>query len=430
MELKGSLCCFVILVSFFVCGSLANTWAGEKELIQLLVKKNILTQQEADQLLEEVKSTAIKEKEETKKEVKAELQEEIKKDAVKGEFLPPALQGFKFGTTIYADWDYITRSRGPNKVTNQFSLTRAYVTLTKEFNDWLSMNITSDLFTSRDINDVNNGLDLRLKFAFVDVKLLGTDSLLGLIPTPSDYYDSAIWPFRVQSQNLLDGLGIQSTADLGVVNSGAFGGYMDEEYLKYAAKSTAGKWGGYMVGVYNGAGFDTPENNMNKVVSGLVYFRPFPDRPFWKGLQLAYTGTYGESNNNFASGSGSTRDYPTWQLNVAQASLQHSYFTVMGQYYWGKGTKNSTEQNKRRAYLVDAFMRIPSVEKLRAFGKWYYYDPNTDRSRDQRNVYVAGLSYDASKEFMPFVAWEHQDSGRNSAVVDYDKYQVGFQLKY
>ena len=43
---------------------------------------------------------------------------------------------------------------------------------------------------------------------------------------------------------------------------------------------------------------------------------------------------------------------------------------------------------------------------------------------------VAGLSYDVSKEFMPFIAWEHQNAHANSGTVDYDKYQVGFQLKY
>ena len=70
------------------------------------------------------------------------------------------------------------------------------------------------------------------------------------------------------------------------------------------------------------------------------------------------------------------------------------------------------------------------MEKLRAFGKYYYYDPNTNRSDDERNVYVAGLSYDFSKEFMPFVAWEHQDNRINSGLTDSDKFQIGFQLKF
>jgi hypothetical protein len=35
-----------------------------------------------------------------------------------------------------------------------------------------------------------------------------------------------------------------------------------------------------------------------------------------------------------------------------------------------------------------------------------------------------------SKIFMPFVAWVHQDARLNSGTVDYDKYPVGFRLKY
>ena len=53
-----------------------------------------------------------------------------------------------------------------------------------------------------------------------------------------------------------------------------------------------------------------------------------------------------------------------------------------------------------------------------------------NRSDDERNIYVAGLSYDWTKEFMPFIAWEHQDNKVNSGLVDQNKFQIGFQLKY
>jgi len=430
MNGKKSLCCLLAMIVFFVFGAMTNLWAGEKELIELLKKKNIITQQEADELLAEVKSTVNKERTEIKKEIKSEITEDMKQDAARGEFLPPALKGFKFGTTIFGEWNSINRYQGNNANTNQFSLNRAYVTLTKDFNDWLGMNFTSDLFTARDVNDINNGLELRIKFAYINMKLFGTETMIGMVPTPSDAYDSSIWPYRVQSNNLLDGLGILSTADMGVVNSGVFGGYMDEDYLKYASKPSAGKWGGYMVGLYNGSGFDTPESNNNKVVSGLIYFRPLPTVPILKGLQLAYFGTYGQSNANFAPGNGPINSYPDWHGNMGQISLQHPYFTIMGQYYWGKGTKASNEENDRKAHEIAAFMRVPGVEKLRFFGKWYGYDPNTNKVDDDYNVYVAGLSYDVTKEFMPYIAWEHRDNHANAGAIDYNKYQIGFQLKY
>ncbi len=133
--------------------------------------------------------------------------------------------------------------------------------------------------------------------------------------------------------------------------------------MKYAAKPFAGKWGGYFVGVYNGPGFTTTEANHNKVVTGLFYVRPLPMMPILQGLQLAYVGSYGKSNTTFAPGAGSVTDYPDFQANIVQASLQHEYFTVMGQYYWGKGTTTSAEENDRKGYLVEGFLRIPTGGK-------------------------------------------------------------------
>jgi hypothetical protein len=356
------------------------------------------------------------------------MKEEIKTAAQKGEFLPPALKGFKFGTTIYGEWN--NKRTDNSSSTNQFALNRAYLTLTKDVNDWLGMNITADLFNSVDAADNRNGLELRLKYAFANISLWGTTTQLGMIPTPSDAYDSAIWPYRAQGQNLWDGLGIQSTSDLGASIQGPIGGYMDDKYLRYAAKPFAGKWGGYYVGLYNGPGFNNTEINNNKVVTGLVYVRPLPEVPIAQGLQLAYVGSYGKSNATFAPGAGVTTDYPDFQGNIAQVSFQHPYFTIMGQYYWGQATTTSTEQNDRKGYLADAFMRIPTLEKLRAFGKYYYYDPNTNQSNDSYKLYVGGLSYDLANEFMLFAAFEKRDYESVLAGNDYEKFQLGFQLKF
>jgi hypothetical protein len=420
---KTGFFCLVMVGCLLIWGSLTPLCAAEADvvrLINLLKSKNILTQQEADSLMTELNSDTQKQR--------SEIKEETKVAAGKGEFLPPALRGFKFGTTIYGEWNSKTTDNAAS--TNQFSLNRAYLTLTKDVNDWLGMNITADLFTSVDSADNGNGLDLRLKYAYANINMFGMTTQLGMIPTPSDAYDSAIWPFRVQGQNLWDGQGIQASSDLGISIQGPIGGYMDESYLKFAAKPFAGKWGGYFVGIYNGPGYTTTEANGNKVVSGLLYVRPLPMVPVLKGLQLAYVGTYGKSNKTFAAGAGVVTDYPDFQANIVQASLQQEYFTIMGQYYWGQATATSAEQNDRKGYLVDAFVRVPTMEKLRVFGKYYHYDPNTDQSNLGYKTYIAGLSYDVVTEFMPFVAFERRNYESTLVGSDYDKYQIGFQLKF
>ena len=71
--------------------------------------------------------------------------------------------------------------------------------------------------------------------------------------------------------------GIQASADLGLNIRGPFGPTVDNERYEYGSKTYNGKWGGYQVGVYNGPGYTNLENNTNKAVSGLVYFRPAPN---------------------------------------------------------------------------------------------------------------------------------------------------------
>jgi hypothetical protein len=415
----------IILIGFLMWGfSAPPLFAAEADvvkLINLLKSKNIVTQQEADALLQEVSVNSRKEK--------REIKDEIMKSAANGDFLPAALKGIKIGTTVFAEWNAKDVDNGDSS--NEFAVNRAYLTLTKDFNDWLGVKVTTDIFTSKDSDDKGNGWEIRLKNAYVSMKLLGTTTLAGLIPTFSDAYDGAIWPYRVQGKHLMDEAGIQSSADFGISNEGTFGGKMDEEYLKSVSKSFAGKWGGYMVGLYNGAGYSESETNGNKVVSGLVYVRPMPSVPVLKGFQVAYTGTYGESNKKFKAGAGNTDENPDWEMNVVQASLQHKYFSVMGQYYWGQGSYKSDEEYDRDGYLAAAFVRIPKLEKLRLFGKYYYFDPNDDQSDDEYKTYVAGASYDFSKEFMPFIALEKREYEAQTAKnKDYDKYQVGFQLKF
>lgn len=405
---------YSVIISCFVLGS-TQTQLRAADWIDTLKNKNIINQQEADQ-----------------------LKQEAKENAQKAAVLPPALQGLKFGTTIFGDWSNITydhASPATNSTAskNQFTLGRAYLTLTKDVNDWLGMNITTDLFNGTP----DNGYELRLKYAYVNLNLSGTTTQMGMIPTPSDAYDGAIWPYRMQGKHLLDDLGIQASSDLGISNQGVFGGYMDNDYLKFASKQFAGKWGGWFVGLYNGAGYSvSSDSNGNKAVSGLVYLRPLPAVPVLKGLQVAYVGNYGKSNANFnpATEPGAiATDFPDWQVNIGQVSLQHELFTIMGQYYWGKATKSSAEDFSRKAYLVDAFVRIPGAEKVRAFGKYYTYDPNTDKGDDTYKTMVAGLSYDATKEFTPYVAWERRTNDTSPPQAgsgDYDKFQVGFQLKF
>lgn len=422
MKKNGWLSLILVLFFLTVWGGPGPLQAGERDtllLLNLLKKKGVITEEEAQDLMKEVQIQAKQEKEERK--------QEIKEVAQKGDFLPGYLKGVKFGATIFAEWNMrSTADGGPS--TNQFLLNRGYLTLAGKLNNWLGFNLTSDLFTSRDADDRGNGLELRMKYAYADLYFGSTITELGLAHTPSDQYDSYIWPYRVQGKHFLDEFGIQASADYGANIRGTLGGKMDDRFTKYAGSTYAGKWAGYQIGVYNGAGYTNSENNTDKPFGGLVYFRPAPGVDLLKGLVLSYYGMYGKSNNNFTAG-GKTNDYPNAQINLAQLAWQHPWFTLYGQYYWGKGTLTSTEDNSRSGWLVEGFVRIPKVEKLRAFGRYYNFDPNTDVSNNATTTYVLGVSYDWSKEFMPFAAYQHSDF-ESQTTKDFDQFQMGFQLKF
>jgi len=69
--------------------------------------------------------------------------------------LPPALKGFKFGTTIFAEWNNTKPSDSvPGSNTdssNQFVLNRAYLTLTKDITS------TSPLILQAMLNGMSRG---------------------------------------------------------------------------------------------------------------------------------------------------------------------------------------------------------------------------------------------------------------------------------
>jgi len=422
--------CFVVAVGVsFILGSVISLWAGDEDIVNLLKQQNVITREQADKILDELKTKKQDEKKEMKKELTAEIKDELKKDADNGGFLPPALRGFKFGTWIIADW--ASTNQGLSSATNKFEVQRGYMILTKDVNDWLGVNLTADVFNTASDDASGTALEVRMKTVAVNINLFGTTTQLGLIPTPSESYDNAIWPYRVQGKNFLDGNNIERTADIGISIQGPIGGYMDDDYLKYAAKQFAGKWGGYFVELSNGSGYDSPEANGNKAVSGVIYVRPLPMIPILKGLQLAYVGTYGDSNSTFVKGAGDINADPHWRVNLVQASLQHEMFTLMYQYYWGEGTFDSTNEDNSHGYQVEGFVRVPMVEKLRVFAKCTHFNADTTQVNDDYMAYTGGLSYDVTKEFMPYVAYTRKLNG-NAYVTgepNSDMYQIGFQFK-
>jgi hypothetical protein len=96
---RKKICLWLMIFGFLgFVGAWQPVQAGEVDalhLINLLKQKGILTQEEADSLIKEVRKTA--------KEEKSALKEGFKGDDNKGDNPPGRQRGVKLGTTIFAE---------------------------------------------------------------------------------------------------------------------------------------------------------------------------------------------------------------------------------------------------------------------------------------------------------------------------------------
>jgi len=83
MHWRKITCCLLIALCLSAWGAGAEGKTTDRELVDLLRQKNLISQEEADRLTKKIEETEKKEK------------EDIKKEVAKGDYLPAALKGVK-----------------------------------------------------------------------------------------------------------------------------------------------------------------------------------------------------------------------------------------------------------------------------------------------------------------------------------------------
>ncbi|MBF0508020.1 MAG: hypothetical protein HQK57_03725 [Deltaproteobacteria bacterium] len=371
---------------------------------------------------------------------------EIKKDEEKGANPLKGLQGVSLGGVYFINYFIRNYDSGAKANDNGFSVNRADFTLNKQFAPWFgtraTVNITYDKKRGSVGTDAGEiGWEVRLKYAYglfdfknvFGMEMAGSEfrlqSEVGLVHTVSDNYDDSLWPYRVERKNYLDRHHIMSSSDFGA-NLHLTWGDMDKEFKDTVESSYSSRWGGMWFGVYNGAGYDRSERNPTKFFEGLLWVRPFNMFGWGKGLRLAAQYGSGESDARFAVPSGSTA-YPEWNVQFYTASYQHRLFTIFGQYYAGKGTKTSTEQNNRTGWDAAGFVRMPFWPRLRVFTKYDLYTPDEDAGQSaEEKTQTYGISYDLAKSLMIYTALERTSHDLKSAGPDYTLYHVGLKADF
>ena len=329
------------------------------------------------------------------------------------------LEGFKLSGEAFLNWSY---KNGQGATSNAITLERGYFTVTKKANSWLSFRYTTDVAAAETKETVDgtveNALDgsyvvrtrvlmaemsLGDKGAFTDAK-----ARLGMQGVGPDDFEQAVNPYRAQSRNWLERIGMLSTADLGVGLAGSFGGRLEDAQGRTGSAKLDGRYGTWQLNLTNGGGYNKKEANENKLLSGRVTWRPLPAR--LPGLQLTYAGAMGKDNTT-GGADGAGVDF---SFHYGMLSWQSPQFVLYGQYILGENNQagkfvftnddDEREGLRSRSWSLFGAAKLPAADsRFAAFARYSTFDGDADddlTAGDQEagaTLMTGGVSYDIAK---------------------------------
>lgn len=424
-----------------LCGS-GIAWAGQDTgrdpLLETLIRKGILSPQEANQIQQEVKAQEEQNKE--------QMVAEVKEPAV-----PEALKGLKVEVLGYVDYSAGETGKTGDKQDNynKFSLTRGYLTIEKTIQSWLGARLTTDIH-----QDSDGSWLTRVKYLYGELRpndlglLTGMKAEIGQGHIPWLDFEEHVNPYRCQGTMAIERAGVFNSADLGVSIRGSFDGKLADAKKRTGNSHYDGRYGTWHVGLYNGSGYHASETNENKVVEGRLTVRPMPD--IVPGLQLSYLGIYGEGNTVVAA----TGDSPDYVVNMGMISFEHPSLILTGQYFTTEGNAAGTWVNSTNqaldtvGYSFFGNYHLPVLErKLSIYGRYDHFDADDNNdmaiaSEDATyDLYMGGLAYDIYKGNMVLLTYETTSYGKDSGgktkvpssgarLGDDNRIQVVYQLKF
>lgn len=292
---------------------------------------------------------------------------------------------------------------------NQFLLKRGYINIVKTINPSFSARITPDISVDRE-GDGEGDVELRLKYCYVKYSLPNSIFFskafleFGLVHRPWLDFEEHINRYRVQGTMFLERNRILNSGDYGLTFVSNFGDLLDPEYKKKTDSANVGKFGSMAIGIYNGGGYHSIEQNTNKTIEGRLTLRPFYKAV--PGLQLTYSSAIGRGNIEAS---------PDWKLHTGFLSMEHHRFIFTAMYYRGIGNSYGTLVNdtgkstKQSGYSVFGELRIFS-KKASLFGRYDSLDFDEAFSNNSSRRYIIGIAY--------------HFYGNCKMLLDYDRYEI------
>ncbi|HNQ77175.1 MAG TPA: hypothetical protein PKJ37_05725 [Acidobacteriota bacterium] len=430
-------------------------------LLQLLIEKKVLTQDEAQSVQKEYNKKKTTQKEETKKCVE---------EAAKSCKAPSAdwLSGLKIGGTYFISYQngnsFDASQEDGSKAYNKFVLKRGYLDVKKDITPWMGVRFTPDVTL-----ESSGDYKLRMKFLYADFHWKGNSYFsqphleVGMIHFPWFDLEESVNLYRMQDSQFLDRVGMAGTADLGAMFGVNFGEPLPKEYQDTVSKAYPGKWGSFELGVYNGGGYTANEKNTNKVIAGRVSVRPVPSH--LPGLQFHIFGVNGKGNvadNTRYATAGEFFDeeiYPEWNLWAGMITYQHEWFNLSAEYFEGDGNAAGTRYYTPSDYipgLVDhddifkgyaqkgySFFgeaKLGDAKKWSLMARYDKYDPDTkdildvQDNRDIQKRYIYGVAYKLYKNnviLLDYQKLSHSiDYKLDEKIPDENRWQLTLQIKF
>jgi len=380
-------------------------------ILKKLVEKGVITEQEAISVMHQMEQEKAEKEKKVEQKIEQKVSEVTPTENKDLEKVAKALKGFKIGGLWYLSYGYgsTARSTSGTDVFNRFDIKRGYLTVEKEFFPWFQARITSDVTTVKDAaSNLDGSTTLRIKYIYgkfiaPDIAFLTKPNLeFGMVHIPWLDFEENLNYYRLQDTMFLERNNIFNSADIGLTFTSLLGGYMSDDYQQNVNSAYPGRYGSIQGGVYNGTGYHASDKNRNKVAEGRITIRPLPD--IIPGLQFSYFGINGKGN---------TAAEPDWTTNLAFGSFESEPVVVTGQYYWGTGQQDGSNETKKNGYSFFTELKLfnmfkDPINRFSVIGRYDHFDPNRHAEDDENNRYIAGVAYYLDKPH------------KNMVLVDYD----------
>lgn len=335
----------LLLLTLLISVATISKAQQNEDLLNILIKKNLITQQEADSIRSE---QAVKEQAKRDKEKENQHNISIGSRALQISGLVQArYQGFE--------------QKGVN---DAFDLHRARLDAKGFITDKWSYEVYTEFAATTKL------LDAYTSYQFGDYLKISAGQFKVPLSYESLVSDSQLeFIDRSQVVEALAGrskdvIGNQNGRDIGIQVNGSFAKVNDLYLFDYT------------LGIFNGAGYDvTTDNNNYKDIAARFGIHPLKELSFgaslYEGEDIASGGTKSQARNRYGF----------------DGRFVKGPFSITAEYLHGK----DAGVNKDGWYAQAGYFVIPKFIQLE--GKYDTFDPNKLNPTDRTNIYTAGVNF-------------------------------------